>query len=88
VAENLGVERRGRFQEGGAGEFEGELNKGCAWRGVVPLSFPSSPSACEFVGMFRNDPLIKEWKKSMAAYRRKVDKDATDQINFVLAQTL
>jgi hypothetical protein len=30
----------------------------------------------KFAGMFKDDPLLKEWKKSMAAYRRKVDKDA------------
>jgi hypothetical protein len=29
----------------------------------------------EFAGMFKDDPLIKERKKSMAPYRRKVDKD-------------
>jgi hypothetical protein len=44
---------------------------------VVPLELPSQvhPLA-EFAGMFKDDPLIEEWKKSMAAYRRKVDKDA------------
>ena len=30
----------------------------------------------KFAGMFKDDPLIKEWKKSMAEYRRKVDQDA------------
>ena len=44
---------------------------------VVPLEIPSQPHPlAEFAGMFKDDPLLKEWKKSMAAYRRKVDKDA------------
>ena len=44
---------------------------------VVPLELPAQrhPLA-EFAGMFKDDPLLKEWKKSMKAYRRKVDKDA------------
>ena len=47
---------------------------------VVPLELPtqSNPLA-EFVGMFKNDPLIEKWKKSMKAHRRKRDKDA-DQL--------
>src|SRR5271156_4986433 len=46
---------------------------------VVPLEIPSQPHPhplAEFAGMFKDDPLLKQWKKSMAAYRRKVDKDA------------
>ena len=44
---------------------------------VVPLELPSQQHPlAEFAGMFKDDPLLKEWKKSMAAYRRKVDKDA------------
>src|SRR5947209_2692263 len=44
---------------------------------VVPLEFPpTTHPLAEFVGMFKGDPLLKEWKKSMKAYRRKVDKDA------------
>lgn len=44
---------------------------------VVPLELPSQPHPlAEFAGMFKDDPLLKHWKKSMAAYRRKVDKDS------------
>ena len=44
---------------------------------VVPFDLPASPHPlAEFVGMFKDDPLIKDWKKSMKAYRRKRDKDA------------
>jgi hypothetical protein len=44
---------------------------------VVSLELPSQPHPlAEFAGMFKGDPLLKEWKKSMAAYRQKVDKDA------------
>ncbi len=28
----------------------------------------------KFVGMFKDDPGIKNWKKSMAEYRRKIDR--------------
>jgi predicted RNase H-like HicB family nuclease len=44
---------------------------------VVPFDLPAQPHPlAEFVGMFKDDPLIKEWKKSMKAYRKKRDKDA------------
>jgi predicted RNase H-like HicB family nuclease len=44
---------------------------------VVPLELPTQAHPlAEFAGMFKGDPLLKEWKKSMRAYRRKVDKDA------------
>lgn len=44
---------------------------------VVPLDLPSPPHPLvEFAGMFKGDPWIEEWKKSMKAYRRKRDKDA------------
>jgi len=28
-----------------------------------------------FVGMFRDDPHLDDWKRSMADYRRKIDRD-------------
>jgi hypothetical protein len=44
---------------------------------VVPLELSSSAHPLSnMVGMFKDDPLIDEWKKSMKAYRRKRDKDA------------
>ena len=44
---------------------------------LVPLELsPQSHPLAEFAGMFKDDPMLKEWKKSMKAYRRKVDKDA------------
>jgi hypothetical protein len=44
---------------------------------IVPFDLPSpAHPLAEFVGMFKDDPLIKAWKKSMKAYRRKRDKDA------------
>jgi hypothetical protein len=49
----------------------------CQGAVVVPFDLPGQPHPlAEFVGMFKDDPLIKEWKKSMKAYRRKRDKDA------------
>src|SRR5262245_45398182 len=29
----------------------------------------------EFVGIFRDDPYLDDWKRSMADYRRKIDRD-------------
>lgn len=44
---------------------------------VVPVEVPTQAHPlAEFAGMYKDDPLIKEWKKSVAAYRRKVDKDS------------
>jgi predicted RNase H-like HicB family nuclease len=46
---------------------------------VVPLELPSQTHPlAEFAGMFKGDPLLKEWKKSMKAYRREVDKVANE----------
>ncbi len=42
---------------------------------LVQVEVPPGPHPLvEFVGMFKDDPWIEDWKKSMAAYRRKVDK--------------
>jgi hypothetical protein len=42
---------------------------------VVPLDLPApSHPLTEFVGMFKDDPLIEEWKKSMKSYRQNRDK--------------
>jgi hypothetical protein len=44
---------------------------------VIPLELSASEHPLsDLVGMFKDDPLIEEWKKSMKAYRRKRDKDA------------
>jgi hypothetical protein len=37
---------------------------------------PAPHPLAKYVGMFKGDPLIKHWKKSMAEYRRQIDKDA------------
>jgi predicted RNase H-like HicB family nuclease len=54
-------------------QLQGRLSGGAE---VVPLEVarPAHPLA-EFVGMFKDDPRIKDWKKSMADYRRKVDRN-------------
>jgi hypothetical protein len=57
-----------------ARELQARLSRGGI---IVPLDLPvDQHPLAEFVGMFKDDPLIKEWKKSMKAYRRKRDKDA------------
>jgi hypothetical protein len=41
---------------------------------IVPLEVVGGPHPlAEFIGMFREDPRIEDWKKAMAAYRRKID---------------
>jgi len=43
---------------------------------IVPLEMAPQPHPlAKFVGMFKDDPLIEGWKKSMAEYRRHIDKD-------------
>jgi hypothetical protein len=34
---------------------------------------PESHPLAEFVGMFKDDPMLDEWKQAMAGYRRKID---------------
>jgi hypothetical protein len=41
---------------------------------IVPLETEPRPHPlAKFVGMFKDDPFIDDWKKSMAEYRRKID---------------
>jgi hypothetical protein len=41
---------------------------------VVPLELAPAPHPfAEFVGMFKDDPLLESWKQAMADYRRKLD---------------
>jgi predicted RNase H-like HicB family nuclease len=55
-------------------KLQARLSRGAV---VVPFDLPAQPHPlAKFVGMFKDDPLIKEWKKSMKAYRKKRDKDA------------
>src|SRR5437016_4595155 len=76
--EPLALTAEGASQEEALANLKEKLQvRLCNGAVVVPLDLPlhSHPLA-EFAGMFKDDPLLKEWKKSMAAYRRKVDKDA------------
>jgi predicted RNase H-like HicB family nuclease len=41
---------------------------------IVPLELgPETHPLAEFVGMFKDDPMLGEWKEAMAEYRRKID---------------
>jgi hypothetical protein len=54
-------------------QFKARLGNGAE---IVPLEVAPEPHPlAEFAGMFRDDPLIEEWKQSMAEYRRKADRD-------------
>ena len=41
---------------------------------IVPLELVAEPHPLpEFVGIFKDDPMLDEWKRAMANYRRKID---------------
>src|SRR6266404_4026025 len=41
---------------------------------IVPVELVAEPHPlAEFVGIFRDDPMLDEWKQTMAEYRRKID---------------
>jgi|SRR5208337_1279796 len=75
--EPLALTAEGTTQEEALANLKKKLQaKLCRGAVVVSLELPlqSHPMA-EFAGMFKDDPWLKDWKKSMTAYRRKVDKD-------------
>jgi predicted RNase H-like HicB family nuclease len=76
--EPLALSAEGASQEEALANLKEKLKaRLCEGAVIVPFELPSRPHPlAEFAGMFKGDPLLKEWKKSMAAYRRKVDKDA------------
>jgi hypothetical protein len=75
--EPLALTAEGASQEEALANLKEKLQaRLCNGAVVVSLELALQPHPlAEFAGMFKGDPLIKEWKKSMAAYRRKVDKD-------------
>src|SRR5262245_6939988 len=77
-AETLALTAEGASQEEALAKLKEKLQARLSGGAVVvPLELSSQPHPlAEFAGMFKDDPWLKEWKKSMAAYRRKVDKDA------------
>jgi hypothetical protein len=45
---------------------------------IVSLSLDVGPAEhpwMKFAGMFKDDPLLEEWKQSMAEYRRMIDEE-------------
>ena len=75
--EPLALTAEGASQDAALANLKEKLQARLAHGAVfvaLELPAPSHPLA-KFAGMFKDDPLLKEWKKSMAAYRRKVDKD-------------
>jgi hypothetical protein len=43
---------------------------------IVTMDLSQEPHPlAEFVGMFKDDPLIEDWKKDVAEYRRKIDEE-------------
>ena|SRR5579859_4612234 len=55
------------------GKIQARLKKGTELVGIE-VGESSNPWV-EFAGMFKDDPMIEEWKKAMAEYRKKVDED-------------
>ena len=76
--EPLAITAEGSTQEEALANLREKLNaRLCNGGIVVPFDLPEQANPlAEFVGMFKDDPLIKEWKKSMKAYRKGRDKDA------------
>lgn len=54
-------------------KIEGRLKKGAE---LVGLEIGSQPDPwMEFAGMFKNDPWIEDWKRSVEEYRQKIEDD-------------
>jgi hypothetical protein len=54
-------------------QFEARLGNGAE---MVPLEVGVQPHPlAEFVGMFKDDPLLPRWKRAMADYRSKIDRE-------------
>src|SRR5262245_41526615 len=52
-------------------QLQDRLRGGAA---IVPLEVAIEPHPlAEFAGMFKDDPMLAEWKQSMAEYRRQID---------------
>lgn len=76
-AELLGACAEGATQEAALEklkkQIQARLGNGA---GVLPLEVAVEPHPwMKFAGMFDpDDPLVRDWEKAMAAYRRKIDK--------------
>ena len=54
-------------------QLQERLKQGSA---IVSISVPTEPHPlAEFAGIFKDDPLLPEWKEAMAEYRRKIEED-------------
>jgi hypothetical protein len=76
--EPLAITAEGGTQEEALANLREKLQaRLCDGAVIVPLDLPAQTHPlAEFVGIFKDDPLIEEWKKCMKAYRRKRDKEA------------
>jgi hypothetical protein len=45
----------------------------------IPSEVDSASCRIDYAGMFRDDPLIDEWKEAMAEHRRLVDASHDEQ---------
>ena len=54
-------------------KIEGRLKKGAELVGLE-VGVPADPWMA-FVGMFKDDPWIEDWKRSIEEYRKKVDEN-------------
>ena len=77
-----GAEPLGLFGEGATREdavarlreqCEAKLQQGAEWI-ALELGPPSHPWL-EFAGMFKDDPLIADWKQSIVEYRQTIEDD-------------
>lgn len=75
--EPLAITAEGGTQEEALANLKKKLHARLRRGVVVPFELPAQAHPlAEFVGMFKDDPLIQDWKRSMKAHRKNRDKDA------------
>lgn len=76
-AEPFALSAEGATQEEALAKLREQLRERLkAGAAIVPLELAPEPHPlAKFAGMFKDDPLIEEWKQSMAEYRKSIDDD-------------
>ena len=72
----LPVEAEGATREEALARLKAQLEARLITNGAELVSMEVAPNVhplAEFVGMFKDDPYLGEWKESMAEYRRKIE---------------
>lgn len=81
VSQPFAVSARGATREEALAKLrakiESRLKNGTQIVGLEVGAAPAPPKHpwMEFAGMFKDDPMLEEWKQAMAEYRRKIEED-------------